>query len=200
MSLVIPNKNGIRRVDDDRMTITIDLHILMYWFDNRIITNFTTEEVTEGRIPFGVNEIKHMWKPDLYIYNLSKFKTLSALDPVAGLAILTNYYWDEFGKGRTINVTLIEYYIESEVTIYCNFFLNLYPMDEQECELKIGSSNNGRNLEIQLVETSWKRMYDTGYYQSKDFDIEVYFRQSQYDYLGTEIFANLKEVGFTLKL
>ena len=47
MSLVIPNKRGIRMVDDEKMTITLDLHIMMYWFDNRIITNFTKEEKCE---------------------------------------------------------------------------------------------------------------------------------------------------------
>ena len=92
ISLVIPNKNGLRDVDDDKMTITIDLHIMQYWIDNRILTNFSQDEILSGRIPFGVEQIKHIWKPDLYIYNTSSFKTLSTLDPLAGLAILTNFY------------------------------------------------------------------------------------------------------------
>ena len=78
------------------------------------------------------------------------------MDPLAGLSVLTNFYWDEYGKGPTINGTLIEYYIEAEVTIYCNFNLYLFPMDEQECELKIGSANNGHHMEFQLIETLWK--------------------------------------------
>ena len=43
-SLVIANKNGIREVDDKKMTVTIDLHIMLYWYDNRIIANFSKEE------------------------------------------------------------------------------------------------------------------------------------------------------------
>ena len=199
MSMVIPNKNGVRDVDDDKMTITMDLHIMLYWFDNRILTNFTTEEKIEGRIPFGVDQIKHMWKPDLYIYNTSTFKTLAAMDPLAGLSVLTNFYWDEYGKGPTINGTLIEYYIEAEVTIYCNFNLYLFPMDEQECELKIGSANNGHHMEFQLIETLWKN-YGEEFYHSKDFYVQVYFQQSKNTYLGNNFFSNLKEVGIKLKL
>ena len=201
MSLVIPNKHGVRNVDDNKMAITLDLHIMMYWFDDRILTNFTEDDKTKGRIPFGVDQIQYMWKPDLYIYNTSSFKTLSALDPLAGLAILTNLYWDEYGKGQTVNGTLVEYYVETEVTIYCNFRLHLYPMDEQECELRIGSANYGSDIEFQLVETLWKNIYGVGLYHSKDFYIEVHYHRSKNNsYLESEVFANVKEVGFTLKL
>ena len=200
VSLVIPNKNGIRKVDDDEMTITIDLHIMLYWIDNRILTNFTELQKVEGRIPFGVGQVEHIWTPDLYVYNASTFKVLSALNPLAGLAILTNLYWNDYGKGPTLNGTFIEYYVESEVTIYCNFHLHLYPMDEQECELKIGSSNYGKDIEYQLIESIYKGIYGTGYYHSKDFYVEIHYEESKNDYLGSEIFSNLKEVGFKIKL
>ena len=200
ISLVIPNRNGLRDVDDDKMTITIDLHIMQYWVDNRILTNFSQDEILSGRIPFGVEQIKHIWKPDLYIYNTSSFRTLSTLDPLAGLAILKNFYWKEEGKRQTIHETLIEYYVEAEVTIYCNFNLYLYPMDEQDCEFKIGSANHGRNIQFQLVESLWKNMYDTHFYHAKDFYVEVSYQESQNDYLGNDFFSDLKEVGFKLKL
>ena len=202
MSLVIPNKNGIRNVDDDKMTITIDLHIMLYWIDNRILTNFTEDQKREGRIPFGVKQVEHIWTPDLYVYNTSNFKVLSAMDPLAGLAILTNFYWDqdEYKKGPTLNGTFIEYYVETEVTIYCNFHLHLYPMDEQECELKIGSSNYGPGIEYQLIESIWKDIYGIGSYHSKDFYVEIHFQESKNDYLGSDYFSGLKEVGFKIKL
>ena len=200
VSLVIPNKHGIRNIDDDKMTITIDLHIMLYWVDNRILTNFSEYQKKEGRIPFGVDQVDHIWTPDLYIYNTSNFKVLSALHPLAGLAVLTNFYWDEYGKGQTVNGTLIEYYIESEVTIYCNFHLHLYPMDEQECELKIGSSNYGRGMEFQLIESIWKNIYGTGSYHSKDFYVEVHFQELRNDYLDSDYFSNLKEIGFKITL
>ena len=199
-SLVIPNQNGIRKVDDDEMTITIDLHIMLYWKDDRILTNFTEDQKKEGRIPFGVSQVEHIWTPDLYVYNTSNFKVLSALNPLAGLAVLTNFYWDEYGKGPTLNGTYIEYYVESEVTIYCNFQLHLYPMDEQECELKIGSSNYGRGIEFQLIESIYKGIYGTGFYHSKDFYVETYFQESKNDYLGSDYFSNMKEIGFKIKL
>ena len=122
------------------------------------------------------------------------------MDPLAGLAILKNFYWKEEGERQTIHETLIEYYVEAEVTIYCNFNLYLYPMDEQDCEFKIGSANHGRNIQFQLVESLWKNMYDTHFYHAKDFYVEVSYQESQNDYLGNDFFSDLKEVGFKLKL
>lgn len=200
MSLVIPNKNGIRNIDDDKMTITIDLNIILYWEDDRILTNFSDDQKKEGRVPIGVEQIKHIWKPDLYIYNTSNVKILNALDPLAGLAILTKFYWNVDEKDELLNGTFVEYYIEAEVTIYCNFHLHLYPMDEQECELKIGSSNHGRAIAFQLIETLWKGIYGVGTYHSKDFYVEIYFQESKNTYLGNEYFSDMKEVGFKIKL
>ena len=200
MSLVIPNKNGIRNVDDNKMTVTIDLNIILYWEDTRILTNFSEDQKKEGRVPISSEQIQHIWKPDLYIYNTSRFKILTALDPLAGLSFLTNFYWDEDRKNETLNGTFIEYYLEAEVTIYCNFHLHVYPMDEQECELKIGSSNHGRAIAFQLIESLWKGIYGVGTYHSKDFYVEIHFQESKNTYLGNDYFSDMKEVGFKIKL
>ena len=200
ISLVIPNENGIRNIDDNKMTITIDLNIIQYWTDNRILTNFTRHQKKEGRVPISSDQIQYIWKPDLYVYNTSNFKLLSAIDPLDGLAILTNFYWDVSKKEEILDTTIIEYYIEGEVTIYCSFNLHLYPIDEQECELKIGSSNYGRGIEFQLVESIWKGIYGPGFYHSKDFYVETYFQESKNDYLGSDYFSNMKEIGFKIKL
>ena len=200
ISLVIPNENGIRNVDDNKMTITIDLNIIQYWADNRILTNFTRDQKKEGRVPISSDQIQYIWKPDLYVYNTSNFKVLSAIDPLDGLAILTKFYWDVNKKGNILDSTFIEYYIEAEVTIYCSFNLHLYPIDEQECELKIGSSNHGSAIAFQLVETLWRDIYGVGYYHSKDFYVETIFQESKNTYLGNVYFSEMREVGFKIKL
>ena len=99
-----------------------------------------------------------------------------------------------------LNETYIEYYVEAEVTIYCHFHLHLYPMDEQECELKIGSCNYGRAIGFQLVETIVKDIYGLGSYHSKDYYVEVRFQDSTNTYFGNNYFSDMKEVGFKIKL
>ena len=99
-----------------------------------------------------------------------------------------------------LNETYIEYYVEAEVTIYCHFHLHLYPMDEQECELKIGSCNYGRAIGFQLVETIVKDIYGLGSYHSNDYYVEVRFQDLTSNYFGNNYFSDMKEVGFKIKL
>ena len=76
-----------------------------------------------------------IWKPDLYIYNLKDYKVIwSDQIRLASLEVVSTN-----PLNNTENV--IEWKFEASSRIYCKLFLEKYPMDNQTCELKLGSQS-----------------------------------------------------------
>lgn len=125
--------NNIREIDDKKMTVALEIHPQLIWADHRIITNFTEEERKRG-IVLNIIYSHHIWKPDLFIENLSSFKRHSVLEEISGFAI---------GNGLTLglkNETVVWYEFSAKASIYCNFVFFRYPMDEQQCNFTVGST------------------------------------------------------------
>ena len=125
--------NNIREIDDKKMTVSLEFHPQLVWEDKRIVTNFTTEERMKGKVLNSIY-LEKVWKPDLFIENLSSFKLHSVLDDISGFAI---------GNGLMLglkNETIIWYEFSAKATIYCNFQFFRYPMDKQNCNFTIGTT------------------------------------------------------------
>ena len=165
---------NIRERNDKTMTITVDIIFSFYWIDNRIKTKFSDKEKAQGRTNLEVHQLQEIWKPDIYVYNLSNFNSHSVKEPLGGLSILSKIYWEQSNGNATLNYTLVEYWFEAEATIYCSFYYQQYPMDIQQCEFRITSSNFGKNLIFKLFykEVNFSTAGDNAV---RDFDMDIKF-------------------------
>ena len=148
----------VRDIDDKKQTVTFDMSIHLQWRDDRIKVN--PPSVVEDDEKFlgswhilDSNQIDKIWNPDLTIYNMSSFKRLSILNPTNGFLKI---------HSKLDNI-LVDYIFNAEVTIWCEFLYVDYPMDEQRCELRMGSISYGRNLEFVL----WTKVPGIAYHDSE---------------------------------
>ena len=147
----------VRDVDDKTQTVSFDIFIHLQWRDDRIkVKPSSVQEQDEQR--FGSwhildsNQINKIWNPDLTIYNMSSFKRLSILNP-------SNGFLKIYSK---LDKILVDYVFDAQVTIYCKFDYSSYPMDQQHCELRMGSISYGTHLNFVL----WRKIPRMGYNDS----------------------------------
>ena len=133
-----------------------------------------------------IHQLKEIWRPDIYIYNLNEFKGHTVKDPLGGLSVLSNIYWEDFDANNTLSDTWIEYWFEAKVSIYCNFYYHRYPMDIQQCEFRMSSSNFGKNLIFKLMDGT-VRFPTAGENALNDFDMNITFfdTSGKYVYINT---------------
>ena len=145
---------NIRDVDDKMQTVTFDISVHLQWRDDRIKVKPSPGVKQNFLGSWNVlesNKISTIWNPDLMIYNMKNFKRPSILNPTNGfLKIHADGHFDEI---------LVDYVFNAEVTIYCDFNFRKYPMDEQICELRMGSISYGRYLKFVL----WSRTPGVAY-------------------------------------
>ena len=129
--------DNIREINDKEMRLTFEVYLELIWVDNRIITLSTDKPVVLNN-----KIINKIWKPDLWIKNLYNFKVHTVVEPTSGLMITKdndcNYSFCH--ESRNEVDTIIHYNMEAEVTIYCNFKFDGYPMDTQFCEFVMDGS------------------------------------------------------------
>ena len=156
--------NNIREVNDKKMRITIDFYQELSWRDNRI----TTILPSNGSSVLNNNLINRIWKPDLWIKNLFDFKLRGVLEPTGGFTI----------KDQTFNEernTLINYNMEAQATIYCNFNFLKYPMDTQFCEFIIDAAYPQTNVVRVIFELGLFGVTNNNF-NLDDFAINVTFK------------------------
>ena len=147
---------NIREVNDKNMRIVLEIYQESLWVDNRIMTSLAPNEVTV----LNNNLIKLLWKPDLWIKNLFRFKLHAILEPTGGLVIMNKEFCNnedftlravrekDSGKtncsdeveNRVKPNTLVMYNMEAQVELHCNFLFENFPMDTQYCEFTMNSS------------------------------------------------------------
>ena len=130
--------NNLREVDDKRMRITLDFYQELKWIDNRIKTNLQNDGVSV----LNNHLLSYIWKPDLWIMNLFDFKLHGVLEPTAGLVISERNICEseDCTSGQGERNTFVNYNLEAQATIYCNFHFLNYPMDTQNCEFVMDGS------------------------------------------------------------
>ena len=137
---------SIIEVDNMKQTIELEIFVHLQWRDDRIMVK--TEENTFGTWhTLDSNHIKQIWNPDLTIYNMTRLKRLSILNPTNGF--LKIYAGNNLSDGVIIDFSFI-----ADVTVGCDFDFSHYPLDEQRCELRMGSTSYGRYLRF----VSWYRV------------------------------------------
>ena len=176
--------NNIREIDDTKMTVSLEFQSQLVWTDKRIVTNLSDEEKMTGKV-LNSAYLQKVWKPDLFIENLSSFKLHSILDDISGFSI---------GNGLRLgwkNETIIFYEFSAKATVYCNFEFFRYPMDEQNCNFTVGTTYPSRQAVVFTFHSSvfqfakWTRNTD-------DFDVDIININDNMD--------NHTRFGFTIKL
>ena len=166
----------LRNIDSKTEELTIDITLTRRWVDPGIKTNFSKEDSQNGGIPLEKEQLESIWRPDVYIYNLSDYKTLHDSTHMKGFLLrpinetkLANVEDEEKRNG---NETVVEYTEESKIKIYCSFDLLRFPMDKQNCTLRFGSRFPGTNFV--LLEDLATEHKSAGY-KTQDFNIKIKF-------------------------
>ena len=166
----------VRGVHDRKKQVSIDFTLHMQWIDPGIRTNFSEEDMKNGGIVLEIEQLKSIWKPDLYIYNLSDYKSFSdskqiksfILLPSNGSNLSNNTEESKQQNGQTV----VEFTVEAKATIYCEFDLNYYPMDNQKCQFRFGSRSLGTTFMLHDPSNIYHHPTD---YKAENFNIRITF-------------------------
>ena len=126
----------IHSVDDKINSFSMDVEVVLYWIDPGITSTFSYSDKSQGYIPLSIRALKGMWTPELYIYNLSDYKTFIDSQHVSSAKILYN---NTYFKNTDVGVSVIEYKIEFKAPVYCVFDFRGYPSDKSSCHFIFGS-------------------------------------------------------------
>ena len=130
---------NFREVDDKKMTITFDILLSYTWIDDRI-----TKKFLYGIAPISHKSLETIWKPGVYIENIKSYRQRSSIDKLKLEQLhIFNYKVASTAAGLDANNnhTFVGYRLEAQITLYCNFVFDTYPLDKQICSFKLGSSN-----------------------------------------------------------
>ena len=123
---------NIHSVNDKTNTYSMDMELVLYWTDPGIESNFRYIDKLYGHIPLSSKAVEKMWTPEIFISNLSNYKSFVDSQHVASAKILyKNRYFEN-------NDTAIEYKFAFRAPVYCSFDLSNYPNDKSLCHFVFG--------------------------------------------------------------
>ena len=177
--------NNIREIDNKKMTVAFEFYLELTLTDNRILTNFSKEEIQMSGAPLSSNRLPYIWTPDLWIQNLVDFKPRSVMGPSIGLSVLRiesctrpNCALDE----KKFD-TAILFNFEARATVFCNFKFFSYPMDTQTCDFVMSSAYPFPNvIEFKLQETRFGTTFNSS--NTDDFVLHTTFNAILNRYSG----------------
>ena len=135
----------VRNVDAKDQTLSFELILTLKWLDSNIHTYFTEKDKKRKGIVLSKEAYDEIWSPDLFIWNRT---TVTSTDRWLSLVegkILTskaiNEQEEKSNITRQILKTTVQMKYVIKTTVYCKFHYAKYPMDTQNCSVKIGSSS-----------------------------------------------------------
>ena len=171
------NHQMIREINDMKRTVTLDMSITLFWMDNRITTyRPALISVEQAKLGFGLplDQAKHIWIPDLYIYNLADYQSFKSSLAFVSLKVLTMHHLD---RGFCFTGPMVRYEIEAKVKFYCDFDYSSYPMDQSTCKLRLGSKRS--NMKFKLYDER-NTNFNAGIYQALDFEVQALIVEDKY--------------------
>ena len=160
---------GIREINDKKRFMVVDVKIVFTWHDGGIIRNKSSKSDPQIRprteIQLVGRQVGEIWKPEIYIYNLSKFDMLKVSDPISRVSVVRMKNSDIHED----NDTMVKHVLEGTASVYCSFEHNDYPMDHQTCQLQISSEICNADFLLHSGEIVFGAEY------SSDFDMEIAF-------------------------
>ena len=145
-SYILPSRNltilvslkhqNIHSVDDKINSFSMDVEVVLYWIDPGITSNFSDSDKNLGYIPLSIRAVKMLWTPELYIFNLSDYKTFSDSQHASSAKTLYN---NTYFNNTDLVGSVIEYKMEFRASVYCAFDFRGYPSDKSLCRFIFGS-------------------------------------------------------------
>ena len=193
--------------------------ITMKWWDPSIKTKTKKDEKQTGEIILSPSSVGKIWIPDLAIEDLTdlKFKDewISLVKSRFLVPADTMQSKDNNSTPANIEVT---YQIKSSV--YCTFDHSKYPMDEQKCNVTLGSSSFGAIFVLDNNdedETDFGHMvsnfrikssyFDNGWHTSGNNSIGIKFTMTRSTtpfffkyYIPTMAITTVSMMGFAIPL
>ena len=130
----------VQEVDDLKRTVRMSMYFTIRWLEPRINVNESAKDWNDTKyglsntVDIAPEDLKHFWNPDLEIYGMELFHLQSILKEMSSLTIK---------KTRTI-----EYMARVDIEISCQMQFDKYPLDEQQCPFRIGSSYSAEDTVI----------------------------------------------------
>ena len=141
----VPNKvtidieiHEVLKINDKDYTITFSCFFNVLWQDRRIklhpdfgreialaagTQNWTNNP--DVMVPTSLEFIKHLWQPNILIYNLKIYKVMDVLSLLAGMWVYTD--------------KKVYYSQSTHITFICPMRFDKFPLDTQICFFKLGS-------------------------------------------------------------
>ena len=140
---VLPSRNftifvsmrhqNVHSVNDKTNSFSVDAELTLYWVDSGIISSFDDAAEAVGYIPLSPKAIDKIWTPDIYVYNLSDYKSFIDSQHVSSVKVMHNSSY------FVTDDTIIEYKFEFRASVYCKFDFTNYPKDQSSCRFIFGS-------------------------------------------------------------
>ena len=132
----------VRYVNSRRQKMSLDLTLTMKWWDPNIKYNKAKDQTNQTEIILSPSAINKIWTPDLAIKNLTSLKIKDEWISLRTSKVLLS---DEANQHDAVHnhPANVEITYEIKASIFCQFDHKKYPMDEQHCNLTIGSSSFG---------------------------------------------------------
>ena len=185
----------------------------MKWMDVGIKTNFSTLQKGMPGIPLNDDMLNKIWMPDVYVYNLSSYKSFKNSMQMRSFLIVPE------NKGRILPTKNIETIrqiekngthethqnyskgyvkltLEATATIYCTFDIPAYPFDKEICQFRIGSRYFGGVF--QLLDPK-QQYHNEMSYKASDFFTTITFIDGKNGEIGVKISLSRDIQSFVLK-
>ena len=125
-------EHRVREVQDRKKMLTVDCTVTGWWVDPGIKTNFSAFNIRNDGIWLPPELTKMTWGPDFYMTNLADIKTFTDSYHVKSFRLLPRNPFNQL-------TTLVEIKVTFRVILHCNFGFSRYPMDSQNCNVRIYS-------------------------------------------------------------
>ena len=100
-------------MDDKKFSVTLNMYFGVYWTEDRLFISTEAKEQVSSWLPIDRNFMRHLWVPNVFVYNLVSFHALECLEKLAGLWVVGpkrlfyNQVYCEIYHLKTIETMLI---------------------------------------------------------------------------------------------
>ena len=159
----------VREVDAKKQSVSLDLNLWMRWKDPGVKFKFSNESLENHGIFLGPNATSKIWIPEVHIKNRTYFKE--------------DDEWKSLISSKILSETEeIELKYEMKFSVFCVFDYSMYPVDEQTCNVSIGSSSQSEIFVLKpSLEDENRTHHGENKYQSDNFYMSTTFFDRKID-------------------
>ena len=183
------------KIDENEHTITLKLNMIFSWEEPRLITspnatieNFDLMDKWDKDMELPEEFTKKLWLPDAYIENVHKISKFNLIRNYESI----EYHYQDWKKGKDENKHGLTYRNEFEIVMFCNMIFKSYPLDQQTCYFRLGSS-----LPLITSEQGY-RLTNLQFNTSEQKALQDYFYEIK-EYMKYEVDTGIQRIGFELK-